>query len=175
MSQKSQKGFTLVELLVVISIIGLLASVVLTSLNSARSKARDAKRIAEKRQVILALNSYYSSNGTWPISAATAEGWSCLAPTGETCFGGYAGLDALVSAINPYLPVLPKNDATSGTLAYNRMLYTKNHSYTVGTTIPVIGSYLIWVQEIGMTSAKCPGYIDHTDAYWYCYEYLGPS
>lgn len=57
------RGFTLIELLVVIAIIGLLASVVLASLNSARTKARDAKRSADIKNVMLALELYYDSNG----------------------------------------------------------------------------------------------------------------
>ncbi len=62
-------GFTLIELLVVISIIGLLASVVLVSLNGARQKSRDAKRLADIRQIASALELYYNDNSGYPTAA----------------------------------------------------------------------------------------------------------
>jgi prepilin-type N-terminal cleavage/methylation domain-containing protein len=65
--KKEEEGFTLVELLVVISIISLLTSIVLSSLNDARKKARDSARISTLQQVQKALAMYYSDNGYYPI------------------------------------------------------------------------------------------------------------
>jgi type II secretion system protein G len=65
---KNEKGFTLIELLVVIAIIGLLASVVLLALNSARAKSRDAKRLADVRQMASALELYFNDVSSYPTS-----------------------------------------------------------------------------------------------------------
>lgn len=80
-NKKREKGFTLIELLVVVAIISLLSSVVLASLNSARMKARDAKRLSDMHQIQLALDLYYSKYGTYPnpSSEAVCGGWDSSA------------------------------------------------------------------------------------------------
>ncbi len=64
-----KKGFTLLELLIVIAIIGVLASIVMASLNSARVKARDSKRLSDIRQIKVALELYYDVYGYYPDCA----------------------------------------------------------------------------------------------------------
>src|SRR5436853_5053100 len=82
---KNQKGFTLIELLVVIAIIGLLASVVLLSLNSARAKSRDAKRLADIRQLVSALELYFNDKGGYaPTEGALVPNYIGLLPTAPT-------------------------------------------------------------------------------------------
>ena len=71
MNQFTKRGFTLIELLVVIAIIGILSSVVLASLNSARQKSRDARRVADIKQLQTALELYYDANSqSYPSGTA---------------------------------------------------------------------------------------------------------
>ncbi len=78
--EKYKRGFTLIELLVVIAVIGILASVVLASLNSARAKARDARRLADIKQVATALELYYDKYGYYPayttVGGRDCSGWN---------------------------------------------------------------------------------------------------
>ena len=70
-----KKGFTLIELLVVVAIIGVLASVVLASLNSARAKARDARRLGDIRSIKNALELYYNDHGYYPARSYDTVYW----------------------------------------------------------------------------------------------------
>ena len=62
-------GFTLIELLVVISIIGILSSIVAISFIGARKDARNAKREADIRQIMTAMEFYLNDNKVYLISS----------------------------------------------------------------------------------------------------------
>ena len=66
---KKQKGFTLIELLVVIAIIGLLSTLAIISLNNARGKARDAKRVSDVKQIstLIEMEAANSSSGGYDV------------------------------------------------------------------------------------------------------------
>jgi len=64
---KKQRGFSLVELLIVIAILLLLAIISVIALNDQQAKARDAKRISDIRQIRTALEFYSSDEGVYPI------------------------------------------------------------------------------------------------------------
>lgn len=62
------KGFTLLELLVVVAIIGILGAIAAVSFGNARSKARDTKRIGDMRSVVSALGVFYDEAGGYPAT-----------------------------------------------------------------------------------------------------------
>jgi len=62
----ARRGFTLIELLIVVAIIAVLSSIVLIGLGPTQRAGRDARRIADLRQVQTALELYFNKCGYYP-------------------------------------------------------------------------------------------------------------
>lgn len=103
-----KRGFTLVEMLVVITIVAIVASIVLVSVNSAREKSRDVRRKADLKQIRLALEAYRSVNGRYPQAGSCAYGINCYVYSSA----GSSWIPALTSGnYMPKVPVDPINNA----------------------------------------------------------------
>ena len=68
-SQTKQKGFTIVELLIVIVVIGILAAISIVAYNGVTQKARDDGRLTDARSLLNAAASYNAEYGAWPTIA----------------------------------------------------------------------------------------------------------
>jgi type II secretion system protein G len=112
---KKVKGFTLIELLVVIAIIGVLASIVLASLDSSRKKGRDARRLADIKQIQLALELYYDQNNAFPPDNGTTNGVYTFDPTLLTSAGYISAVPTDPLTGKPYPYVAYNAGASPGT------------------------------------------------------------
>lgn len=103
MDNSGKKGFTLIELLVVIAIMGLLSTFAVISLDSARKKSRDAKRISDLTQVRKALDLYFDKYQYYPqINTAYTTS------DADGCGNGDKWCN-LETALAPFLSKLPRD------------------------------------------------------------------
>jgi len=114
-SQKSKVGFTLVEIMVVIALIGILAGFLLVSMQGARASARDAQRQADLENIKSALEMYKSSCGQYPDSVPT---------NGSALSGTCNGTPVTVLSSTP-------KDPTSPSRNYTYALTSTKKSYTL--------------------------------------------
>jgi len=69
-----KRGFTLVELLVVVAIIGLLVSMIVINLQNAKAKARDSRRVADIDGIAIALTLYHNDKNYYPTYSGQITG-----------------------------------------------------------------------------------------------------
>lgn len=94
---KAEKGFTIVELLIVIVVIGILAALTLNSFSQAQAKGRDGKRIDDIAAVQKAVEGYYAVGGSYPVPNGIG-GDGCLSSPWWNCWGAGSSTNRLVGA-----------------------------------------------------------------------------
>ncbi len=126
MRPNTKKGFTLIELLVVIAIIGVLSSVVLASLNTARSKGNDAGVKANLNTIVTQAALYLSENSNVYGVFNNGSGAADACPTTGTgsVFHDATIMRAIASALV---------DSSGGTAT----CLSTNAAYAVAVTRPV--------------------------------------
>lgn len=69
----TRRGFTILELIIVVAIIAILVSVTITFLGDSRKRSRDTVRLRETREISTALDLYYTSENHYPTEAGETE------------------------------------------------------------------------------------------------------
>ncbi len=147
------KGFTLIELIVVIAIIAILAAIIAPNAFKAIEKAKISATIEDTRSIKTGAMSYYSDTGAWVASCATSP-----------CNVGFIATDAAGGWDGPYLEKWPPaakwagnytwvNSAVNGTV-FCTACAAVNERYTVISNVPQLAAQRI---DISLDGAVGPG------------------
>ncbi len=103
--RKSLSGFTIVELLIVIVVIAILATISIVAFNGVQEKARDSQRRHDIGQLAKALELYYADNNRYPTSSGAGSttinaSWSTTAD---------ASWQSIINALKPYMGNVPSD------------------------------------------------------------------
>ncbi len=151
------KGFTLIELMVVIAIITLLSSVVLAALSTAREKARVTKTVAEMKSLQTAIAQYQLDNGSVPYEQFSIN-------SGGTSFNDSYGGTSLTTLLNmlitpkkyiskiPNAPGFPSNTNKSvlGYMTYSGRYTIPAYNWAYYCGEKPVNKYMIYFHPDGV-------------------------
>lgn len=157
-----QRGFTLIEIMVTVLIIGLILGILLYSISEARKTARDNDRIAQMQVIRLALE-YYHDNcaGQYPATLSTSANNGCQSGT----------------TFQKFLPIIP-NDPLNGQ-PFRYWVGSGNYTYHLGISLERNHNILSLADKdadkndgfVGADGGKC----NVLDEGLYCYDTISPQ
>ncbi len=113
MNQTYKKGFTLLELIIVVALIALISAIVMVALSDSREHSRNTARVAQIKEYQKAFNLYYSDTGYYPRFGSGETAVMCLGdyPDNNCWQNGSSVLErtAIANAIVPkYMGQIPQ-------------------------------------------------------------------
>jgi len=145
-------GFTIVELLIVIVVIGILAAIVIVAYNGVTARSKDAKRSTELASVMKALELYHVDKGGYPLCSGT----------GTYVVGGTLEASTLTACVTDdlvpkYIASLPTDPVNSGSRQY---LYGVGFKKTgaVSYNVSQSDNYILGVKQDSVTSPTYGGW-----------------
>ncbi|HEX3082286.1 MAG TPA: prepilin-type N-terminal cleavage/methylation domain-containing protein [Candidatus Saccharimonadia bacterium] len=120
-SLKKEGGFTLLELLIVIVIIGILALLIIPNITSAPKKARDTKRKTDITTLRKGLEEYFVNNNVYPASSGTIGSGGVLAE--------------LTTGTAPIVKNLPTDPKNQSPYVYTYTPANSNSTYTLNACL----------------------------------------
>jgi prepilin-type N-terminal cleavage/methylation domain-containing protein len=179
-----QTGFTIVELLIVIVVIGILAAITIAAFNGVQQRTRDTRRLSDIQTVHKALQLYYADNGSYPVTATPfGDGLS-----DANCTVGSKSTLWVPGLVPKYLSSLPQSfgpraEATSGCYEYAsdgaQYILSAWHNIEAGPQGGAfyrrVGFHEGWAVGAGAVSYYCangaaPAYWDAYYKYSYTYS-----
>jgi prepilin-type N-terminal cleavage/methylation domain-containing protein len=154
MNMHKRRGFTIIELTVVVAIIGILAAIVLAALSDTREKGRNARRNSAVEEYMKALELMRAEDGSYFVSNA----WICLgdysnrdADPADDCWSwSESESPTFNAALERFITLTPGDSMTVGGQHRDGFLY-RSRPQTSGT----IGYEIQWILE--GVSRECVG------------------
>ncbi|MDB5186874.1 MAG: hypothetical protein JWM07_346 [Candidatus Saccharibacteria bacterium] len=176
-AKQKQSGFTIVELLIVIVVIGILAAITITAYNGVQTKARDSARISKIKSIAKAIELYNTDNGRYPaIQDGNGRETTCGSQTEN--WGHCDRNQTLAALLAPYMTIDPTSlsDATQGNYYYYYTSQSTDNYQTYGMMVYMEGNsgqtdggYYSNAYEVGPKPAYCMSKYTGTNASWTSY------
>jgi type II secretion system protein G len=167
-------GFTIVELLIVIVVIGVLASITIVAYTGVQARAQDASRMAKLKNIQNAIELYYLDNNRYP-PIQDGRGWETSCGSQTENWGHCDRNKQLADMLQPYMTIDPTSlsDATQGNYWYHYTSQSTDNYQTYGMMVYLAGNggqndggYYPNAFEVGPKPTYCMSKYSGTNANW---------